>query len=225
MFAHGAAGCFIEKGRRGLLDDFLMAALQGAFTLAQIHRVAKAVRQHLDLDVAGFLDIFLDEHAIVAKAGAGLVGGAFETIEALSVVPGQAHALAATAGTGFDHHRIADSTGYFDGLVGVHDDVHMAGNGSDTSRLGQFLGGDFIPHAVDGMDIGGDENNFFPRECFSEGSVLGQKAIAGMDRFGAGVLAGLDNTIHDQIALGRRWWADEHGFVRHLHMERILVGL
>ena len=49
-------GCF--------LDDFLVAALDGAFTLAQIDRIAECLSaEYLDFDMAGIVEEFLNENA------------------------------------------------------------------------------------------------------------------------------------------------------------------
>jgi hypothetical protein len=64
MAARGLA----DEGRRRLLDHLLVAALDRAFALMQVHHVAVRIAQHLDLDVARALDELLDEHPVVAEA-------------------------------------------------------------------------------------------------------------------------------------------------------------
>ena len=64
-----------SSGRRRLLDDLLVAALDRAFALAQVDDVAVLVAEHLDLDVARVLDELLDEDAVVAEARLGLRAG------------------------------------------------------------------------------------------------------------------------------------------------------
>lgn len=56
----------VRRGR--LLDDFLMAALDGAFALAEGDDVASAVAEDLDLDVPCMLHVFLHKHARIAEA-------------------------------------------------------------------------------------------------------------------------------------------------------------
>ena len=46
-----------------------------------------------------------------------------------------------------------------------------------------------------------------------------------MHRLGAGLAAGLDDLVDQQIALGRGRRADQHGLVGHLDMQRVAVGL
>ena len=73
LFAHGAAGRFVEKRRRRLLDHLLVPPLDRAFALAEIDGVAVAVGQHLDFDMARVFDELLDEHPVVGKGTARLV--------------------------------------------------------------------------------------------------------------------------------------------------------
>ena len=44
-----------------------MAALGGAVALEEVHDVAVAVAEHLDLDVPAVLDVLLDQHGVVAE--------------------------------------------------------------------------------------------------------------------------------------------------------------
>ena len=71
LLAHLAAGGLVEQRRRRFLDHLLVAALDRTFALAEIDHVAMLVAQHLDLDVAGIDDEFLDEDAVVAERGLG----------------------------------------------------------------------------------------------------------------------------------------------------------
>ena len=56
----------MQRARR-FLDHLLVAALDRAFPLAEIDDVAVFVAEHLDFDVAGIDDEFLDEDAIVPE--------------------------------------------------------------------------------------------------------------------------------------------------------------
>ena len=49
----------VERGRRRFLEDLLVAALQRAVALAEMDRIALAVAEHLDLDVARLVQILL----------------------------------------------------------------------------------------------------------------------------------------------------------------------
>src|SRR5262249_45697221 len=123
LLAHRLARRRIEEGAGRLLDDLLVPALDRAFALAEIKGVAVRVAQYLNLDVARLLDGFLDEDAVVGEARPRLVGGRAEAVAPLGVAAGDAHALAAAARRGLDHHRIADVAGNRDRLAGIGDDA------------------------------------------------------------------------------------------------------
>ena len=46
-----------------------------------------------------------------------------------------------------------------------------------------------------------------------------------MHRLGAGLLAGVDDLVDDEIGFGRRGRADVDGLVGHFDVERVLVGV
>ncbi len=108
LLAHRLAHLGRDEGRRRFLDHLLVAALDRAFALAEIDDVAVLIAEHLDLDVARMLDELLDEHAVVAEAGQALALGRLEALAHVLLGPGEPHALAAAAGRGLHHHRIAD---------------------------------------------------------------------------------------------------------------------
>src|SRR5579875_1954688 len=54
--AHGIASFGVEHRRRGFFNDFLMAALNGALTFAEVHDIAVTVADDLEFDVARLLD-------------------------------------------------------------------------------------------------------------------------------------------------------------------------
>ncbi len=103
------------------------------------------------------------------------------------------HALAAAAGRGLHHHRIADLAGDLHCLIAVGNRLRMAGNDIDAGLLGQFLGFDLVAHRRDGLRRRANEQDIIigtePREALP----LGEEAIAGMHGVRAGRLAGLDD--------------------------------
>ena len=92
--------------RRRLLEHLLVAALHAAVALEQVHGVAVCVGEHLQLDVAGLLQVPLDEDAVVAEACDGFaLAGVHAVAEAVGGSD-DAHALAAAAQHCLDHHRV-----------------------------------------------------------------------------------------------------------------------
>ncbi len=89
-----------------------------------------------------------------------------------------------------------------------------AGHHGHVKLLRGLLGGDFIAHHVDGIGAGADEGQ--PRICngLTEGCILAQEAVAGMDGVGAALLGHLNDFIGTQVALCGWSGADAVGLVR-----------
>jgi hypothetical protein len=222
---HGGACLGIEQRRGRLLDDLLVAPLDRAFALAQVDHLAVTVGQHLDLDVARLLDELLDEDALVAESGARLVARRGETLAGLAVVAGDAHALAAAAGRGLDHDRIADPGGDTRRLIRIGNQLHVSGHDADPGLGGQALGLDLVAHGLDRALAGSDEDHARRLQRRDEGRVLGQEAEARMHALRAGLLAGGDDLVDCQIALYRGCRSDGHRLVGQFHVQRARVGL
>ena len=74
--ADAGAGRGVQQRRRRLLDDLLVAALQAALALAEVHDVAVAVGEHLHLDVPGVQHEPLEEQGVVTERGGRLAARA-----------------------------------------------------------------------------------------------------------------------------------------------------
>jgi hypothetical protein len=107
----------LKRRARRLLDDLLVAALDGAVTLEEVDHVAVLVAEHLDLDVARPDDGLLDVDRVVAERAQGLAARALERGPELFCAVHEAHALAAAAGGRLEHHRVADARGRGERLV------------------------------------------------------------------------------------------------------------
>ena len=199
LLAHGLARLLVEQRRGRLLDHLLVAALDGAFALAQVDHVPVLVAQHLDLDVARVDDELLDEHAIVAEARLGLRAGRPEPLLGLLGVEGDAHALAAAAGRGLDHDGIADLGGDLDGVLGIRDLAQVAGHGRDLGLGRRLLALDLVAHGGNRARVGADEDDAGLLERDRERLALGQEAVARMHGLGARGAAGLDDLVDQQV--------------------------
>ena len=225
LLAHGLAHRGVDEGAGRLLDDLLVTALDGAVALVEVHVVAVPVAEDLDLDVARLEHVLLDEDAVVAEGVAGFVHARREAFVRLLVVEGHAQALAATAGRGLDHHRVADLLRDLDRLVGARNGVVVAGDGVHASGDRELLGLDLVAHLGDRVVLRADELDAFLFQPARELGVLGQKAVARVHRLGAGLLAGGDDLVDDQVGLFRRRRANAHGLVGQVHEQRVLVRL
>ena len=227
LLAHGAPRLLVEERRRRLLDDLLVAALDRAFALAEIDRVAMRVGQHLDLDMARVDDEFLDEHAVVAERALGLRSGALEAVAQLGFVPGDAHALAAAAGRGLDHHGIADlGRRSFRRASASSMTPRKPGTVLTLAALANFFEFDLVAHRLDGLGLGADEDDALRFQRRAEGGAFGQEAVAGMH--GLARRSALQASMifsGDEIALRGRRRADMHRLVGHLDMHGLAIGV
>ena len=191
----------------------------------QIDRVTVAVGQNLNFNMARLGDEFFNENPVIAKAGSRFILGRLKALARLIIIPRNAHTFAAATGAGFNHYRIANLTRDFHRLVGIRDQAHIAWNGADPRFLRQFLRGDLVAHRLDRASGRPDEGNAFFRQGFGKFHVLGQEPITRMHRFRPGLANCIHNLVNHDIGLVRGRGADMDRLIRHLHMQRVAVGI
>ena len=152
--AHGRRGQFadpvallgVEGGRGRLLQDLLVAALQRAVALAEMHAGAQAIAQHLDLDVARPRKVLLEVDRIVAEGGLGLGAGEREGLGCAVGIVDHLHAAPAAAGHRLDQHRPADLGAERHDLLDRVDRAGRARHQRQAEFLGGLLGHDLVAH-------------------------------------------------------------------------------
>ena len=225
LAAHLFAERRVDGRRRRLLDDLLVPPLQRAFALAEVDDVAVPVAEDLHLDVTRTDDVFLDEDALVAEGRARLRAGPLPAFFHLRRARRDAHALAAAAGGGLDHHRKADGLGNRDRFGGIADRAEMAGDRGDARRRGELLRFDLVAHRRDRPRIRPDEDDAGGGERLGEGGPLRQEPVARMHRLGAGPAAGVDDLLDHEVGRRRRRRTDVNRLVGHLDMRRRAVDV
>ena len=130
------------------------------------------IAEHLNFDVARFLDEFLDEDALVTETRPRLRARQREAFARLGIVPRDAHPLAATARRCLDHHGITDLRGDLHRFLGILNQAHMAGNRGDARLVGEFLGGDLVAHRLDRRSRRAYESNAGGLESLREFGIL-----------------------------------------------------
>src|SRR5436190_22099154 len=85
-----------------------MPALDRAFALAKGHDAAVRVAEHLDLDVARTLEIFLEIDGGIAECTLRFVARGLVLALQLAFFPADAHAATATARRGLENHGKSD---------------------------------------------------------------------------------------------------------------------
>ena len=215
----------IERRRRRFLDHLLVPPLQGAFALEQRQQIAVAVADHLHLDVARILDVFLDQHAIVAERRLGLALGADDRRRKLGCRTHDTHAAAAATGRRLDQHRKADLVGGLGQRRVVLSLAVIARHHRHAGLFHQRLGAGFRAHRD--HHLGGRTDEHQPRIGAGPGKIgiLRQEAVAGMHGFGAAPARGVDHALDIEIAVARPRRPEQHRLIGFGDMHRAAIGL
>ena len=224
LFAHPAAGGLVEQRRRRFFDHLLIAALDGTFALAEINHVAVLVAEHLDFDVAGIDDEFFDEDPVVAERGLGFGPGKTKSFGDFGSRIGDPHSLAAAAGGSLDHDGIADRVRDLHGVPFVLDHAEMPRHGRHIGLRRGFLGLDLVAHRGDRARIGADEDDAGLGKRARKGLAFGKESVTGMHGFRAGLAAGLDDLVDQEIAFGGGRRSNQDRMVGHFDVKGVAVG-
>ena len=217
-----AQGVVQRRARRDL-DEFLVAALDGAFALPEMADRAVVVADDLHLDVAGVADQALDIDAVAAEGRHRLGLAARIGLLQLVGVVDDAHAAAAAAGDRLDHDGAAGAQGFQEGPclfqagrpAGALDDGHAA---LFCQRLGLRL----VAEQVERFRRRPDKDDAFLDAAPGERGILAEETIARMHGVASGRLGGryhrLDIEIGPRAAPG-----DFVGGVGDADMQRLRI--
>ena len=170
--------------------------------------------------------IALDVDGRVAEELLALARGAVERPLELVLRQRDAEALAAPAAGGLDRHGIADRVvDDLSGRLGRLDRVGRSRDDRDARVLHQLARTGFRAHRVDRLGRRADEDDPGLVAGAGEAGVLGEEAVAGVARLGAGLLCDLDQLVDHEVALIRGPGADQECLVRTLHVQRLAVRL
>jgi hypothetical protein len=211
--AHARAQLGRDEGRRALLHDLLVPALDRALALEEVDRVAVVVGEHLDLDVARLQDRALQVDAVVAERVLRLAPRALGGRLQLRRVLHQAHALAAAAGGRLQHEREADARRLAGDRLRARDRLQRARHHRHARLDRQAPGGGLLAHERDGLAPGADEGEAGLLAGAGEVGVLGQEAVARVHGVGARAGGRLQDAVDPQVRLARRRGADRVGLV------------
>ena len=193
-----------QKRRRRPLDHLLMAPLDGAIPLEQMHQIAVEIPQDLDFNVARPPHQLLDVHLVVAERGPGFASRGLDERRKLPCRLDHAHAAAAAAPTGLEHERVAETP------CEVLDPLAVArqrpGRRQDGHARGQRQGPrrDLVAQRAQHFRFRADEDDAGPRARGRELGALGEKPVAGMNGIRARLARHPDDIVHVEIGLDRR---------------------
>ncbi len=208
----------------GDLDEFLVAPLNRAIALEQVHGVAERVGENLRLDVLGLDDAFLKEY-ISRSEGFGRLGDdARVGLGQLFSGVAAPDTATATARGGFEHHRIADALSCGQRFFDIRHVAFGAGRDRHASldhaapRLG------LVTHASNHFGAGANEADSALGADFRQFGVFGQESVAWMQRITAGLHGQVYQLARIQVAR-QRVLANKIGLVGTFDVQRVAVGL
>ncbi len=222
-FAHGATQFGGKSRRRRFLDDLLVAALDRTITLVQVQAVTVLIGKDLNLHVARFEDVFLNQHPRVAKGRLRLTLSRLQRFGHIRFTLDHLHAFAAPAGGGLEQHRVAnlfcsDAEGFHVLRFAV-----IARHERHAGFFHQRLGGRFAAHGINGRGGRAEEDQASILDGASEARVLREEAVAGMDRLCAAGFGGINQLVDQKVTVGRLGAAEVNTNVRLAGMPCISV--
>ena len=214
-----------QVGRRRLLDHLLMAALQRAVARVQMGDAAVAVAEHLHLHMARPLQVFLQQHSVIAEGGRGLASGAGQLCGEILRPQHRPHALAAAAGAGLNQNGEADARGLGRQQRIVLRLTMIARHGRHAGRHHQPLALGLAAHGANGGGRRADEGDAGIGAALREFRILRQETIAGVDRLRAGATRHVEDDVAAQVGLRGRRGADRVRLIRLPHMHGAGIGV
>ena len=195
----------VREERRGrLLDELLVATLQRAVARRDDDDVAFGIREALGLDVAGLVEVLLDEALAAAEGCDRFAGGRLEELGNLLAGAGDLETATAAAEGRLDGDRQPDLVDEREHLGGVGDRVQGSGGERRADLLGHMTGGHLVAETLDGIRGGPDPDEAGVDDGAREVGVLGEEAVAGVHRVGAGPAGDREQLLDDEVGLGAR---------------------
>ena len=137
-----------------------------------------------------------------------------------------AHAAPAAAAGRLDDHRVADRARDLDDLLRIFGQRAFGTGHARHARLRHRVArADLVAHQPDRFGLRADEHEARTLDLLREVGVLGQEAVAGMDRLRVRHFRRGDDRGNVQVALRRRRRADADGFIGERDVLGVAVGL
>src|SRR6266508_3282378 len=213
-----------DRGRRCLLDDLLVATLDRAVALAQVDEVPVPVSEHLHLDVAGILDELLHVDGGVREVRLSLAASGGEGTPGFLGPRNDLEAFAAATGRRLDRNRPAEFVAEPDDLVGRFDGLGRSWDDRDAGARHALARGDLRAHQLDRFRRRSDPDEPRALDRAGKGRVLGEEAVARVNRFGTCPLGDGEDPLLVEITLCREARADQKRLVGRRGVQRAAVG-
>lgn len=187
--------------------------------------VSPRIPQNLKFNVMRVFDKFFNVDSTVAKGFLRFAAGGVIPLHQRNVVVRHAHAASTTSGDRLDHDRIPNLFGNLLGVLLVFHEPFGAGRRGDAGLFREVAADRLIVQCVHSRRSRPDEPDVAALANVGEVGILAQKSIARMNCIDIGDFCRTDDPINSQVAIVARTFSDTDGFVGHLDMHRIGIGL
>ena len=213
-----------ERGRC-LLEEFLVAPLQRAVAGRDHDDCAVGVGQALGFDVPGPVEVALDEALATAEGGDRLPGRGLEQLGYLGQRTGHLQATAPATESRLDRDRQPMGFGEGDHLGGTGHRIGGARNEGGAHSLGDVAGLDLVAQRLDRRRRRPDPGQPRVDHGPGEARVLGEEAVARMDRVGARAGRNVQDLGDVEVGVGGGQPIEGERLVRESHEQGIGIGV
>src|SRR5882757_7265153 len=223
--AHFFAQLGVQHRRRRFFDQFLMAALDGTFALAQMNDFAVLIAQNLKFNVSRIFNEALGVNVGRAKGLLRLAARRFVRGQKFFLLAHHAHAATAAAGNRLHNQREAYFRGFFGQLFFALDRAIAPWNRWQTRAFHFTARAILFAHHFNYFRSRANKRNFRGFADFGEICVFGEKSVTRVNGVNIGDLGSADYVRDIQITFAAAGWADTNRFIGKPHMQRIAVRL
>ncbi len=219
-----------QAGRGRLLDELLVAPLEGAVALADRDHATFCIAQQLDLDVARRGDLPLEVDGAVAERRGRLLRARGQRGRELCRGLDSPHPPPAPARGRLDEQGEADRLGLGDDLGQLVRPVHRRRLQRPRDRVDPDGSGgsarmELVAEGVDDRRGRADEHQAGGLDRGGKRRSLGEEAVARMDRLCPGCDGCIDDGVDPEVALCRCGWPHPDGGVGEADVGRVGVGI
>ena len=220
-----AASLVVGEERRGrLLHQLLEATLQRAVAGTRDYYVAVLVRDHLGFDMAGMVQVLLDEAFPATERGHRLARGRLKQLGDLVDGVGDLHATAAATVRGFDRHRDAILLGERDHVFRRRHRILRAGRHRRVGAFGDVPGSHLVAEVTDRLWRRTDPDQPGVDHGLREVGVLGKESVAGVDGVGSRLRRGREDLVDVEIGVRGGLPTEGERLIGQAHKQCVGVG-
>src|SRR5579883_1503857 len=221
---HSITHLFRNDRRGRLLYQFLVTTLNGALTLVIVNDGTMGIAEDLNLNVAWLIDILLDVDVTIVESRRCLGLRHHHLLREIVHIVNDTHTTASTASHGFDDDRKPNRFGNLTRLINILYNAIGAADNGHTCFTHRVLSAGLIPHGLDHIRFGADEDETGSVADIRELGILRQEAISRMDRLCIRKMRRTYDARNIKVTLSTGSGADTDRFIGKTNVKRMAVS-